>query len=165
MKLDNIVIGGAECAVEVSEYGRFTIRDPDGWAIGHGDTLVKAKAEAAPKIAARKVKINLEYFDEDTLLPAVITGRHAKNGNLLRRINGKSEQITSHSRGNFGYRHDTPPEAIERLHQLRGEISKLESERMKLDRTYRVDLGRAAREAIDAAMAAKASGGAEPPDA
>ena len=27
MKLNNIVIGGAECAVEVSEYGQFTA----GW--------------------------------------------------------------------------------------------------------------------------------------
>lgn len=146
------IIGGVQCEVHVTGEGMFEVypKGENATRLGYAETMERAIAQARPKIAKRKVKVEVVFFTKAGER-GVATGFHSKNGNVMARIDDRSVQL-KYGEELKGLHPSTPREKMERMIECREQSKKLLAEARDIEYEYTFDL----KDAVEAAVAAKA---------
>lgn len=155
LKTDNIA--GTDVEIHVGTNGHFTIKTPgdNSVTLGDGDTIEQAMGKARVTLAKRKVRVSVLFR---TLVGehGEATGLHAGTGRVLARIDGEAMQMDYTSLGK-ALRADTPPEKIDRYLALNEQIQRAQTEQRAIQREHHLDLDKAVKDAVAAAVEAQAA--------
>lgn len=141
-------IAGTEVEVHATLYGAWRIFLDDE-VIGTGDNVEAALSQARRKLARNKVKVKVPFRMPDGRR-GVAHGIHAKTRDVLTRVEGESEQLSSYARV---LRDDIPDFEMERYRMLVAKANDAQREANKIADEYKLDLGKTVREEIERAAA------------
>lgn len=150
MHIANKDINGVDAQIHADKYGTWSILDPEGIMLSRSDTSLDAAiASARIVIKKRQVKVSVLFKTMDGK-EGIADSFHARNSRkILTTIDGKREQIDSHTRV---LRADTPGLKISRVCSLRKAARDANREADLIEQKYRLDLLKAMNEAIEAAQ-------------
>lgn len=148
----NDQMSGVDVAINALSNGTWMITVPGdgnerGQAIGQGDTLEKAKAQARTWVAKRKVKVAVPFFSPTTGQAGIATGLHARTRSVLVRYDdGETDQIMPHTTVLGG---DTPREKVEEMTAAQDEVRRLRGVARDIQEAHELKLGAAVERAIE----------------
>lgn len=147
-------INNVEVEIHANKHGGWSILLPEEGGVkgrqlgGHASSLDLAINAARLEIKRLQVKINVPFKTREGKR-GIATGRHARSHDkILTEVEGKKEH--------FGYREqvfkaDMPQSVVDHLNEIEDEYSKLQAEKRAIIEEWKLDLGVAVNEAINAA--------------
>jgi len=147
---------GTPTYVFVNEAGMFAIYgETDNQVdrqqlLGRGETLDKAVTSARAELTKRRVEVELPFVSVRGV-EGVATKRHGKNGTIMARIKGRSEQVDVSTKV---FKADTPTEVIEEYIEAQEQQMERYKRLRQIENQHTVRLS----VLLDVAVAAKAAG-------
>jgi len=135
---------GTEVEIHANNSGFWTIMLGDK-KIGGGSTLDKAITQARQTLNLSRTDVSYPFFTAQGH-KGVATKIHAKTGNVMARINGKSVQVEPRSNV---FKGDTPKAKRERYEEINQEMRSLRTEQRKIEQEHMVMLAIEVKKAID----------------
>lgn len=153
MKIGERKITGTTVEIHAQPHlGKWVIRLPPAskgetaTTLGYDEMLENALGQARAKLAKAKVKVEVPFVTRDGRRGSAY-GRHAGNRDVLVRIDGQAERISSER----VLKPDTPERVTARLVEIEETARAGQRERRQLEREWALDLDAV----VDAAITAK----------
>lgn len=144
VKIGSDTISGQKVDIEADARSQRFYITLKGDILGRGETLERAKRDAAVTIRKRRVKVAVPFALADGRR-GVADGIHQKNRSVLSSIDGKREDLGYNPKA---LRPDIPDETLKRIGDIDEETRTLQRERGAIVREYELDLVREVNGAI-----------------
>lgn len=142
-------INGVDTEVHADAHGMFRIM-LEGKALGSGNNLDTAIAQARNEINRSKTAVNVEFITKTGGEKGVATGMHSRNRTIMASIGGgKKEQL------DYNYRAFSavmPKNKLDRWFEIQAQLKALKEEASLLERGYEIRLRERVEEAINEAQ-------------
>jgi len=118
-----------------------------GDVLGYGPTLEQATARARTEMNKRRIKLHIDFVDSEGKR-GYATGIHVRTRKILTEIAGEKEHLDTYV---TVFRPDMPQEEIDALVKIDEGIAKLQAAKREIIDEWKFDLGKAVKDAIEAA--------------